>query len=127
MTITAIILAAAKSVGISGTLLLAICTHESNLKNITVQDDGGSPSYGVCQVKLETAQYMDNVYGHKIKANEGRLKNNYVNAFYAAEILKFQLKRYDNNLNMAIDAYNKGTAISESSVYVKRVMALLEE
>ena len=57
-SIATIILAAAKSISVPGALLLAICTHESGLKNVTVQQDGGSPSYGVCMVKDGTARMV---------------------------------------------------------------------
>ena len=58
MSYSAIILAAAKAVGVPGALLLAICTHESNLQNVIAPQDHGSPSYGLCQVKQDTAKAL---------------------------------------------------------------------
>jgi len=105
-------------------LMLAICWNESSFrtsKRIS-RMDGSSVSYGICQVKLITALYMDKVYKHKHVATSSRLNQVDVNAFYAAKVLKFQLKRYKGNWKRAIDAYNKGHAVSSKSVYVNRVM-----
>ena len=52
MDVTTIILNAAKVAKVSGALLLAICSHESN--NFTMNyahNDKGSPSFGSCQLK----------------------------------------------------------------------------
>ena len=81
--------------------------------------DGGSLSHGVCQIKLSTALYMDDVFKHKTRATALRLENPAVNAFYAAKYLKYQMTRY-KNLKLAIDAYNKHNAVSAQSVYVKK-------
>lgn len=104
MTYSAIILAAAKAAKVSGALLLAICTHESGLNNVTVYHDGGSPSIGVCQVKYETAKMI----GFKGKADD--LINPFQNAKWAARYLAFQVKRYGNSdwCKLAA-AYNAGT------------------
>lgn len=103
MTITAIILAAAKSVGVPGALFLAICTHESNLQSVVVADDGGSPSIGVCQIKEATAQNLG------FKGTVQDLLKPKVNAKYAAKYLKKQLDRYDGDWCKATAAYNSGT------------------
>lgn len=119
-----IILAAAKAVGVPGALFLAICTHESNLVNVMVPNDGGDPSYSICQLKEDTARDM----GYKGVAS-GALKPSTdpmfpgamvpdgkphglmipsVNAKYAARYLKKQLDRYDGDWCMATAAYNAG-------------------
>lgn len=97
-----IILAIAKSVGVSGSLLLAICTHESNLRNILVPHDGGSPSYGLCQIKYDTAKELG------MKDGEDLMNPN-TNILYAAKYLKKQLERYDGDLCKSVAAYNTGT------------------
>ena len=102
MTYETIILAAAKAAKVSGTILLAICTHESNLQNITTQHDGGSPSYGICQVKYETAKMVG------FEGKETDLENPKTNAKWAAEYLKYQYERYDHNWCQAVAAYNAG-------------------
>ena len=102
-------------------LLLTTCYGESNLKTKGVTHlDGNTVSHSICQVKLETAQFLDRYYKHKNKATPESLENPKINAFYAAKMLKYQLDRYDDNWKLAVDAYNKGTAVSEKSVYVKR-------
>lgn len=113
MDLTSVLIAAAKSVGIAPSILIAVCTTETNLKNVHVQNDGGSPSYGVCQVKLATAHHMAKVYRKPAVASfKGEdLKNPKNNAKVAAKYLKYQLERYDGNLCKAIAAYNAGSYI----------------
>ena len=49
----------AKLVGISPALLWSLCMTETRLQNVINEFDGGSPSYGVCQVKVATAQMFN--------------------------------------------------------------------
>jgi soluble lytic murein transglycosylase-like protein len=94
----------AKKVGVPYFLLLAICTHESGgLKNIKLDNDMGTPSYGVCMVKSGTAQ----MFGYK--GTEKELMIPKINFTVAAKYLKYQLDRYDNNWCKATAAYNSGT------------------
>lgn len=89
MSIVTIILNAAKAAHVSGALLLAICGHESN--NFTLKynaNDNGSPSHGICQVKLATARML----GFKGTAKE--LMNDKMNARFSAMYLKYQQNRY---------------------------------
>ena len=86
---------------ISGAILVAVCSHESGLRNTVVKNDGGSPSIGICQVKQETAVML----GYK-GTPEG-LMNPQTNAKYAAKYLKKQYDRYQNWCK-AIAAYNAG-------------------
>lgn len=103
MTYSAIILLAAKKAAISGALLLAICSHESHLENVAVMQDGKSASYGICQIKLATAQQMG------FKGVAENLMEPKTNAKWAAQYLKYQLKRYHGNMCQATAAYNSGT------------------
>ena len=109
MTYETIVLAAAKVAKVSGTILLAICTHESGLKNITTQHDGGSPSIGICQVKYETAKMLG------FTGEASGLENPKTNAKWAAEYLKYQYERYDHNWHKTISAYNAGS-YNESNI-----------
>lgn len=129
MTYTAIILAAAAKVKVSGALLLAICTYETNLTNMTVYHDGGSPSYGICQVKYGTAKML----GFKGKAED--LINPKINAKWAARYLKYQVDRYgESDWCKLAAAYNAGTYTESKKVpgkprnlkYVRRVQKKLE-
>lgn len=129
MNFVTIILAAAKKAGVSGPMLLAICMHESGLKNVMVPHDGGSPTYGVCQVKYDTAIML---------GYEGKPEGLMVvkeNAKWAAKYLKRQHDRYDGDWCKAVAAYNAGR-YNESKIkpgyprnlkYVNRVKKKLEE
>lgn len=129
MTFTAIILLAAKKAGVSGALLLAICTHESGLKNVLVPHDGGSPTYGICQVKYDTAKMI----GFKGEAKELMIPK--VNAKWAAKYLKFQKERYDGDWMKSTAAYNSGTYNESKKVpgcprnlaYIRYVQKKLDE
>lgn len=96
-------MAIAKTVGVPGHLLLAICTHESRLTNVLVPHDVGSASYGLCQVKEDTAKML----GFDGLAKELMIPA--TNVKYAAMYLKMQLKRYNGSWCMATAAYNSGT------------------
>jgi soluble lytic murein transglycosylase-like protein len=129
MTYEAIILAAAKAAKVSGALLLAICTHESGLNNITVPHDGGSPSYGICQVKYDTAKLM----GFTGKPEDLIIPK--VNAKWAAAYLKYQEERYDGNWCKIAAAYNAGKyneskkkpGCPRNLAYVKHVQDKLDD
>lgn len=119
---------AAKIAEVPADLLIAICFVESSLRpTLAPRMDGHSKSHGLCQVKLETAKLTDKVYGHRNKVTEAKLQKPFINAFYAAKYLKYQLKRYDGNWEHAVDAYNKGTAISAQSKYVRKVYSALHK
>jgi soluble lytic murein transglycosylase-like protein len=129
MSYVSIIVLAAKNAKVSSALLLAICTHESGLNNVFVPHDGGSPTYGICQVKYDTAKMI----GFKGKAKD--LMKPEINAKWAAEYLKFQKSRYDNDWCKAVAAYNAGT-YNESKIvpgkprnlkYVRHVQRNLAE
>jgi soluble lytic murein transglycosylase-like protein len=104
-----IILFAAQMVKVPPALLLAICVHESGLKNVIAPYDGNSPTYGVCQVKLESAQDLG------FSGDEKDLMKPSVNAHWAAMILKKQIVRYNGDLCKATAAYNAGS-YNESKV-----------
>lgn len=118
---------AADKVGAPRELLLALCWGESSFRNDRGLDhmDHGTISYGTCQVKLETAQWMDEVYHHRVKATAKRLGDVKINAFYAAKYLNYQIMRYDGDWEKAVDAYNAGSAQHTSkghvTKYVKKV------
>lgn len=123
-----IIIKAADKAEVPRELLLAVCWVESSYRTkLKPHMDGKSHSYGLCQVKLETAQYMDEVYNHKWKATPEKLNDPYLNAFYAAKVLKWNLSRYQGDWKKAVDAYNKGRHVSTESEYVKRVYKALEQ
>jgi soluble lytic murein transglycosylase-like protein len=104
MTYLSIITAAAKSAKVSVALLYSICSHESNGFILDyAQYDNGSPSFGVCQIKHETAK----MFGFKGQPME--LRNAEVSTKYSALYLKYQLDRYNGNVCKATASYNSGT------------------
>lgn len=129
MNIASIILSAAKSFGVSGTLLLAICNHESaGFTKNHADHDKGSPSYGSCQIKFSSAQQMG------FKGNPDLLDQPKVNARYAAKYLQWQQTRYgDRDWLLLAAAYNAGSYKPSRKVrgcpmnlgYIKLVQAKL--
>jgi hypothetical protein len=108
----------AKIVGISPQLLIAICMTETNLRNIDTPNDGITTSYGVCQVKLETAQFMGKVYKkpHLVAFTSEDMRDLKKNIKVAALYVKYQIERYDGDLCRAVAAYNAGR-FKESTKY----------
>jgi soluble lytic murein transglycosylase-like protein len=128
MIVTKLILSIAKSVGVPGSLLLAICTHESNLDSTVIVHDNGSPSYGLCQIKFDTAKSL----GFTGDAKELMIPK--VNVKYSALYLKMQLDRYGWNWCRATASYNSGTYnpskfpnIPRNIKYVNHIINLLDE
>ena len=129
MTYLQIITAAAKTAKVSAVLLYAICQHESNdfVLDYALYDNG-SPSYGVCQVKENTARML----GFKGEAME--LRNPYVNAKYAALYLSYQQERYSNDWVKLTASYNAGSYVEgkkkgcpKNLKYVRLVQQKLEK
>jgi len=149
MTYATLILSIAKTVGVPGSLLLAICTHESHLTNVIAQHDHGSPSYGLCQIKEDTAKSLGfngpatgptvpNEQFEDTSKPDGKgigLMDPATNVKYAALYLKSKLEQYDGDWCKSVSAYNSGTyRESKKSVgkpmnlkYVQGVTLLLDD
>lgn len=120
LTIT--IFKAAKAAKVYGWLLLAVCTVESNLNPALIHhNDGGSSSYGLCQIKKYTAKTLG------FTGNYKELLNPYTNAYYSGLYLKQQLDKYQNVCH-GVAAYNSGIyneskypKIPRNIKYVRRV------
>jgi hypothetical protein len=118
------IIDSADKVGVPREILLAICWKESSFRNKGVtHKDGPTLSHGVCQLKYETAQWMDDLYKNSIKVTPARLENSRINSLYAAQYLHYQLKHHHGDWASSVDAYNKGNVINVNSKYVKDVMS----
>lgn len=112
----------ATRVGVPVELMLATAWVESSYRtSLPVVLDGSTPSYGVFQIKLETAQWVARVYHHRLPVTAPKLQNLEVNSIFACKYMKLLLKRYDGNVKMAVDAYNKGHVVSTESEYVTKV------
>lgn len=101
--------------GVDPKLLTAICKVESGHQATEINImDGGSPSIGLCQIKLGTAR----VVGFRGQWTD--LLNPYVNARYAAKYLAKQTRRC-NSVDLGIRAYNSGRCSRGSHIYLSRV------
>jgi len=124
MDIVTTILSVAKSVGVSGSLLLAVCSHESNgfTQNYAPMDVN-SPSYGSCQLKQATVEMLG------FKGDPNQLMDPQKNAYWAARYLKYQQERYGDDWVRLAAAYNAGSYSESSKVpgcprnlgYIKKV------
>lgn len=130
MTYSNIITVAAKAAKISVTLLYAICAHESRDFTLDFSEyDNGSPSYSVCQVKMDTAK----MFG--FRGNPEQLRNAVIGVKYAALYLKYQQERYGENWIKLVSSYNAGSYSESSKIkgcprnlkYLKRVRQKLPE
>lgn len=85
-------------------LLASLCYVESNHKiHAVAYNDGKTHSYGVCQIKLETAKDLG------FKGTEKELMKPENNIYYAGLYLKKQIQRYEC-LKKGVIAYNRGNA-----------------
>lgn len=115
----------ANQVGISASLLMAVCQTETNLVNTVVMRDGGSASYGICQVKLNTARHLAKKI-QMMRPSPSDLMIPEKNILFAALYLKTQIDRYHGHEKCGIGAYNKGhvdkcTGPKFSNQYVRKV------
>ncbi len=110
-------------------MLHSICWIESKHKNVINYQDGNSNSYGLCQVKLSTANWMKRYYripGKPITSK--KLMEPETNIYYAGLYLKYQTKIYKGNLNCTLSAYNAGRCVKGNQhTYVKKVLGKLRE
>lgn len=131
MDLATTILATAKAAQVSGALLFAICSHESNgFKMNYAPNDKGSPSIGSCQIKEATARMIG------FKGLTADLMKPSVNVYWAAKYLAYQQVRYgeDSWVKLAA-AYNAGSYIPSKKKpgcpvnlkYVIKVQAYLED
>lgn len=101
-------------------LLEAICHVESgNLRTAINTHDSGSASYGACQIKLSTARWL----GFTGTVTDLWLDET-INKYYASKYLSYLAKRYDNNLDHIISAYNCGK-LCNNKTYVNKVRSEL--
>lgn len=105
-TLALAFLSATQTFNLPPGMLAAVCYVESKhvVQAINV-GDGGSDSFGICQLKLSTAQGM----GYSPTTSGTLQASAKINTFYAAKYLRYQLDRYKGNTWRAIAAYNSGT------------------
>lgn len=107
---------------IPANLLSAVCFTESSYKiNAVHYSDGNTDSYGICQIKYETAQWLG------FEGTPEDLMRPETNIYYAGKFLSYQLRRYHGNIHRALTAYNRGNARGLLySEYSRRVVANME-
>lgn len=88
--------------GVNPDVLVSLCTVETHLRNVINHQDGNSASYGICQVKLETAK----MFSPNITAKD--LMKPEINADIAAKYLRKQIDRYEGDVHCGLAAYNAG-------------------
>lgn len=105
VTAAVALLTASGFFGLPDGLLSAVCWVESKHQVSAINaHDNGSPSIGLCQLKLETARGL----GYRGTAKTLR-QDAGINSFYAGKYLRRQLERYDGDIIKAVAAYNSGT------------------
>jgi hypothetical protein len=114
----------AGKVGISASLLLAVCTHESGLKNINNFTDRLEVGLGACQLHVSTARQFGKHYDMLA------LQQTRVNAKVAALYLKSLQKKYLYDSEV-ISSYNYGHVKYKNNrlvnhIYVAKVLNLRE-
>lgn len=117
-TIAALFIAASFNSDLPPGLLESLCWVETKHQVSAVhQDDGGSASLGICQVKWVTAQWLG------FEGTEDDLMRPDVNIYYASKYLAYQLNRYPGSVEKAVIAYNRGHAgLLTSTKYSDKVM-----
>lgn len=96
---------ASKTAGVPYRLLAAICFKESHLKEHQKPVwDVGSYSYGMCQIKEDTARDMG------FDGDVEDLSDVFTNAKYAGLYLSHQLDKYHGDWIRALAAYNAGSS-----------------
>jgi soluble lytic murein transglycosylase-like protein len=98
-------------------LLESVCYVETKYDTDAIhEDDGGSDSFGICQIKLISAYHMG------YRGSEEDLMRPEVNIYFAAKLLAYQVKRYRSDYAKAVTAYNRGHSINNgNSVYYQKV------
>lgn len=108
---------------ILASVLISLCSVETGLKNLNNLTDRNGGSYGICQVSIRTAKYIE---GNHVTTET--LSDPYVNAYIAAKYLKKLYDKY-GRYDYAVAAYNMGHVkiINNKIVnknYIDKVMKL---
>lgn len=110
-------------------IVTSICQVESSNRHNAINIyDGGSSSYGYCQIKWSTAKWLE-----RVGLVDGQVDitelwfNKEVNFRYAVAYFIFQYNRY-KNIDKAIYAYNAGNANkwNKNSLYLQKVKRIIQ-
>lgn len=104
-TLAAIFIATSVQFNLPQGLLSSLCFIETRHKVTAVApNDGATTSYGICQVKYETAVWLG------FKGTTKQLMEPKTNIYYAAKYLAKNIARYNGHIEKAVIAYNQGHA-----------------
>lgn len=127
-TLALIFMSVSQSLSLPPGLLSSLCYVESHHKVQAVNlNDGGSASVGVCQIKPATARVLG------FRGSDTLLSRPNVNVYYAGLYLKYQLDRYNGDVEKGVSAYNAGThrvnakGETKNRKYVHKVLVAWEE
>lgn len=97
-------------------LLSSLCYVESG-HNVSAlhENDGGTRSHGICQIKLATARSLGFV------GTGAELRDPSINIYYAGKLLNYQIKRC-GSVQKGVLAYNSGKCTAGNPRYVKKVL-----
>lgn len=127
MTVIETIVMAAQMFSVPPALLVSICSAESDLRSRVNVQDGGSASYGVCQLKLATARMFEPDAGPTLLMDPAH------NSRIAAQYIRMQMMRYPGDTDCIVASYNAGTCRRHKDgrifnrKYVKRVKGRMKE
>lgn len=114
-----------KKQGLPKVLLSAVIWQESSFRprafNGSHNPGVAVSSYGLGQLTLDTAKWHCNL-------EKKDILNTAKNLTCSARVLKYQLKRYDGDLDSAISAYNMGTpCICNGKHYIKSIRGVVKD
>jgi soluble lytic murein transglycosylase-like protein len=115
-----LLISAALKYGLSPLLLAGVIHQESNFIPIAINDKAPVVSYGLGQLTKATAI-------HHCKLEKSEIMNVTKNLDCAAKVLAYQMKRYNGNIDLALSAYNAGTATQKNYTYVLLVKKRMGE
>lgn len=120
-TLALVFLAVTNTMSLPTGLLSALCYVESRHNVAAIaENDGGTRSHGVCQIKLGMAKAMG------FEGNGAELRKPENNVYYAGKLLEYQIKRC-GSVEKGIRAYNSGSCDRGSAEYVKKVKTALQQ
>jgi hypothetical protein len=117
------IITAAISQGVPPSIMSGVCWVESKHQNVTLKNDGHSPSFGPCQIKLSTARMFE----PRLRPQD--LQKAHISSLYAAKYLRY-LMDHTPSRDCAILRYNQGntglTNCSQTS-YLRKVKGAIRD
>lgn len=112
--ICSLIAKVATSLGIAPLLLAGVIHQESAFNPYAINNKAPVWSYGLGQLTIATAKYRCGLKKEDLLDPRKNLQ-------CAGKVLAYQLQRYNGNIDLALSAYNAGTATQKNYTYVQLV------